>query len=138
MSTGVARSKKESVDEGAVSRRISDHLNKCLQCLTALARQRESLARSGCAECQDLLAEAGFSQSPLRSLHFSPEMIEEHFFGRLNECELRIFNLHAANCSTCAAMLHNERMFLFALEGVLASNVHLDRNRDGALFVTAA
>ena len=119
---------------------ISDHVNRCSHCRFAIASQHQSLAQAGCPECQDLLSHVAWTHSPVHLLHFSDEQIEEHFFKRLSSLELRLFNIHAACCSTCAAKLHNERLFLYALQAALetAEDVPPSRNRDGATFCVSA
>jgi hypothetical protein len=120
--------------------RISAHVNSCAYCRFAIASQHQGLSKTGCPECRDLLSHVAWTHSPVHLLHFSDELIEEHFFRRLSSFELRLFNIHAACCSACTAKLHNERLFLYALQAALENVEDLppSSNKDGAAFQVSA
>ena len=67
------------------------------------------------------------------SSHFTEELIEERHFGRLSPSDTQMFDLHARLCQSCAVMLHNERMFIYAMQAALEAPEPFE-NRDGATF----
>jgi hypothetical protein len=71
------------------------------------------------------------------SNHFTEELIEEKHFGRLSPSDAQLFDLHARICQPCAIKLHNERMFIYALQAALEVPEPFE-NRDGATFRQAA
>jgi hypothetical protein len=123
---------------GAEAQAVSKHINSCNHCLFAIAGQRQSLLVAGCPECQRLLSGFRSEGSPVSALHFTEEMIENHHFGRLNELEVRLFDVHAQCCNTCATELHNHRLFIYALQAALSTPLPLYENRGGATFRSAS
>jgi len=71
------------------------------------------------------------------SSHFTEELIEERHFGRLSSSDTQLFDLHARLCQSCAVQLHNERMFIYAMQAALERPEPFE-NRDGATFREAA
>jgi hypothetical protein len=71
------------------------------------------------------------------SSHFNEELIEERHFGRLSPSDTQLFDLHARLCQSCAVKLHNERMFIYAMQAALERPEPFE-NRDGATFREAA
>jgi hypothetical protein len=67
------------------------------------------------------------------SSHFTEELIEERHFGRLSPGDTQLFDLHARICQPCAVKLHNERMFIYAMQAALEVPEPFE-NRDGATF----
>ena len=122
--------------------KLLNHLGDCLDCLFAMSRQRSPLVVSGCPKFQALFGEAyalfDFLDSPLANLHLSEDMIDNYHFGRLSPAENRVLEIHANFCSSCAAKLQNQRMFIYAMKAALASDPSLYRNRNGATFHATA
>ena len=115
---------------------LIEHVSNCQTCLFAIAKQRDPLAVSGCSELRALLPVGG--SSPLSQLHFTEETMEDFHFRRLNRLEKKVFEAHRISCDACAAALHNELLFIYAMQAALQSDPHLFRNRSGAQFQAAA
>lgn len=116
---------------------LMEHVCGCQTCLFALAKQRAPLTESGCATLRALLFSVG-DESPLRELHFTEEIMENFHFRRLNRLEKKVFDAHRISCDACEAALHNELLFIYAMQAALESDPHLYRNRSGAQFKTKA
>jgi hypothetical protein len=67
------------------------------------------------------------------SSHFTEDLIEERHFNRLAPEDSQLFDLHARLCQPCAVKLHNERMFIYAMQAALERPEPFE-NRDGATF----
>ena len=120
---------------------LHEHVGNCNACLFAIAKQKDPLSLSGCDELRSrwsLKDHSPQENSPLSSLHFTEEMMENFHFRRLTRLEKKVFEAHLISCDSCAAALHNELLFIYAMQAALQSDPHLFRNRSGAQFQAAA
>ena len=121
---------------------LLEHVSDCLHCLFAITKQHEPLVVSGCPQFRAMFVEAfplfDFSESPLGTIHFSEEMIENYHFKRMGPLEKKVFETHAKLCSECATQVHNELLLIYAMKAALSSDPCIDRNRNGATFQAVA
>jgi len=121
---------------------LFDHLIHCVDCLLTITQQRKPLSVGGCSRFQQLFAAThrlyDCERSPLKTVHVSPEVIEEYYFRRLMPVEKLIFEAHVRLCSRCATDLHNELMLLHAMKAALSEDTPFYRDRNGATFAVGA
>ena len=132
----------EAVSPDHMHQDLLQHVSNCLPCLFAMTKQREPLVVSGCPRFREMFIEAyplfDFSESPLGTIHFSEEMIENYHFKRMSPLEKKVFEMHTRLCSECATKVHNELMLIYAMKAALSSDPCLYRNRNGAAFEAVA